>query len=288
MLLFAYTVAGFFNHAILIALHETAHNTPFPHSKQLQNKLFSIFINLPIGVPCAVAFKKYHRDHHKYLGHDGFDPDLPTEMEAKLFANSVSKFVWVLFQGFFYSIRPLIVRPLPVQPMEALNVTVQILFDIFVFMYLGPKSLMYMIIGSFLGMGLHPMAVHFISEHYMFKNGFETYSYYGPLNHFTFNVGYHNEHHDFPNIPCSLLPKVREIAPEFYDNLPSHNSWTSVLFDYIFDPAIGPYTRIKRKNTIGKPGHANKVNGIAAHRNGQDTEANGRVTEGMIGHSKTD
>ena len=109
-LLFAYTVAGFFNHAILIALHETAHNTPFPHTKQIQNKLFGIFINLPIGVPCAIAFKKYHRDHHKYLGHDGIDPDLPTEMEARLFANSVSKFVWVTFQGFFYSIRPLIVR----------------------------------------------------------------------------------------------------------------------------------------------------------------------------------
>ena len=172
--------------------------------------------------------------------------------------------------------------------MEALNITVQILFDIFVFVYLGPKSLMYMIIGSFLGMGLHPMAVHFISEHYMFKNGFETYSYYGPLNYLTFNVGYHNEHHDFPNIPCSLLPKVREIAPEYYNDLPSHNSWTKVLFDYIFDPAIGPYTRMKRKNMIGKPGHAKKVNGITTQSNGQDTEANGSVTDDMNGRSKTD
>uniref|UniRef100_A0A090XDI1 Putative fatty acid desaturase n=1 Tax=Ixodes ricinus TaxID=34613 RepID=A0A090XDI1_IXORI len=96
----------------------------------------------------------------------------------------------------------------------------QLAFDALVYKFCGGRVLFYMIGGSLMAMGLHPVAGHFVSEHYMFKKGYETYSYYGCLNWVTFNVGYHMEHHDFPGVPGSKLPLVKKIAGEFYDDLP--------------------------------------------------------------------
>jgi sphingolipid delta-4 desaturase len=106
----------------------------------------------------------------------------------------------------------------------------------------------------FLAGGLHPCAGHFISEHYVFPHldaTQETYSYYGKLNWLTWNVGYHNEHHDFPYVPWSRLPALKKLAPEFYDNLAVCDSWTGVIWDYIMRDELGPYNRVKRQPPAG-------------------------------------
>jgi len=247
ILVLAYVVGGTLNHSLSLGLHECAHNLVFGHHRPLANRLIGFFANLPLGGPASVTFKKYHLDHHKYQGDQLMDVDLPTQIEGVLFSSPVGKLFFVILQPLFYCFRPVLVLPKNVTRLEIANWLIQITFDVIIYYSFGGKALAYLFLGTLLGLGLHPIAGHFIAEHYVFVKGIETYSYYGPLNLITFNVGFHNEHHDFPNIPGFRLPEVKKIAPEFYDNLPCHNSWIKVLYDFITCTELGPYARIKRK-----------------------------------------
>jgi hypothetical protein len=61
-------------------------------------------------------------------------------------------------------------------------------------------------------------------------------------------VGYHNEHHDFPSISWTRLPALRALAPEFYNTIPSHPSWPMVTINFIRDKEVGLFARAKRLN----------------------------------------
>jgi len=92
----------------------------------------------------------------------------------------------------------------------------------------------------------------------------ETYSYYGPLNYLTYNVGLHNEHHDFPAVPWTRLPKLRELAHEFYDDLPCHQSWVGVMWQFVLDDNVGLWCRLKRKEGGRKVGNASNERRVLA------------------------
>jgi sphingolipid delta-4 desaturase len=240
----AYVIGGTANHNLMLVCHELSHNLGFKNPTH--NRFFSMFANLPLGVPSAISFKRYHLEHHRYQGEDHIDVDIPTLLEGAVFANAFMKTLFIFFQILFYGFRPLIVSPKKPTKMEAMSLACALSFDAAIYYLWGPSALAYLLASTFLGAGLHPVAGHFISEHYVFVEGQETYSYYGPLNWFCCNVGYHNEHHDFPAVAGANLPKVRAMAPEFYDNLTQCESWPGVIYNYIMDPTIGPFSRVKR------------------------------------------
>lgn len=246
LILAAWAIGGTVNHTLQLAVHELSHNLAFPGTTP--NKILAIFANLPTGVPSAMTFIPYHMEHHQNQGVDGIDVDIPSMWEVNLFNNStIMKLIWTFFQPFFYALRPLVCKPRENKSnWEIVNYVVIFAWDAFIWYKLGGRSLAYLVSGSLLGLGLHPCAGHFIAEHYEFIKGTETYSYYGPCNFFNLNVGYHNEHHDFPKVPWTKLPKVREMAPEFYEDLPHYTSYLYVFWKFITDPTIGPYSRVKR------------------------------------------
>lgn len=260
MLFFGYTLGGVINHSLTLAIHDISHNVVFGNRYPLANRLFGMWANLPIGVPMSISFKKYHVEHHRYLGVDGYDTDLPTKYEGLFFSNIPLKILWLSLQPLFYTVRPFYVRPKPPSKLEILNTMVQIIFDLLILYFIGYKALVYFVGGTIICTGLHPMAAHFIAEHYMFDRGYETYSYYGPWNYLTFNVGYHMEHHDFPYIPGSRLPEVKRIAAEFYDPLPQHSSWLRVIWEFLMHKDKGPMARVKRdyEETFGNSKKRNR------------------------------
>ncbi|PYK72489.1 MAG: fatty acid desaturase, partial [Verrucomicrobia bacterium] len=70
------------------------------------------------------------------------------------------------------------------------------------------------------------------------------------------------EHHDLPSIPWNNLPKLRALAPEFYDCLKYHSSWSRLLFQFIFDKRYTLFSRIERMKRSGN----SRVGGAAVNR----------------------
>ncbi|KAJ5281503.1 Sphingolipid delta(4)-desaturase [Penicillium angulare] len=272
----AYFIGATSNQNLFLAIHEISHNLAF--RSPLGNRLLAIFANLPIGLPYSAAFRPYHLTHHKSLGVAGLDTDLPTAVEAFFLNSLLGKTFFCTFQILFYAVRPMFIYSPPFTSIHLLNLFVQLSFDFFLVRFSGSLNpFYYFIASSFLAGSLHPCAGHFIAEHYFFskvKTGGtesladlktkpasktppthplnsiappETYSYYGPLNILTYNVGLHNEHHDFPAIPWTKLHKLHDIAAEFYEPLPCHRSWVWVIWTFILDENVGPWCRVKRE-----------------------------------------
>ena len=243
----AWCFGAFVNHALYVLTHECTHNLVFKSTRS--NQLAGIVCDFALVVPGALAFRKYHRYHHRYLGQYQRDPDIVSRTEARLVGHGpLRKTVWVFFLGISQALRPLKLKALRGIPIWdrwiAANVAAQIVVDGLILVFLGPRALAYLGLSTLFALGLHPLGGRWIQEHYLTREGQSTYSYYGPLNTLCFNMGFHNEHHDFPSVPWNRLPQLRRLGDEFYRDLASYRSWTAVLLKFIFDSAMSGYSRL--------------------------------------------
>lgn len=243
----SYFIGGTINHALFVILHECTHNLVF--KKPIWNRVMALIVNFPQFFPSSMQFFKYHMLHHTNQSEFDYDADLAGKPEAAWIGNSRMK---KLFAIFLFSFVQGMVRPSRLKKVKFydkwffINVLTQFSFLIIFYLLTGWGALFYLFLSTIFALGLHPMGGRWIQEHYIVREGQETNSYYGPLNKLCFNMGYHNEHHDFMKVAWSRLPKAKAMAPEFYDNLFYYDSWIWSLKRFIWDKNPTFFDRIVR------------------------------------------
>lgn len=247
ILLAAYCVGAFADHTLFVCVHECSHNLVF--KKRGLNVAASLVANLPLVFASSISFKKYHLKHHAYQGIVNLDADMPGKWEAKLIGNStIGKSLWLLFYPIVQATR-LARMSKEIKALDTLTVVnwlIQAAYVFTIIYFWGWYAILFQFLSFFFSVGLHPLGARWVQEHFLTNGEQETKSYYGPLNVVNLNVGFHNEHHDFPSVPWNHLPKLHREAKEYYDNLSSHKSYTRLLLKFLFDPELSIYSRMAR------------------------------------------
>jgi sphingolipid delta-4 desaturase len=244
IVLVGYVVGAWLSHVCWVLIHEATHN--LTARSRWVNHVAGFLANVPLLVPSYAAFRKYHLLHHRRQGDYRADADLPSVVEARRFGRSVlGKALWFLAYPVVQLRRTARLRDHPVfDRLVVANVVFTLAVDAAVLVFLGPWALLYLGVSLFASIGLHPLGARWIQEHYVFRPPQETYSCYSPANVLQLNVGCHVEHHDLPYVAWHRLPEVRRRAPEFYEGLYAHRSWTGLLLRFLFSRRMSLFTRV--------------------------------------------
>ncbi|HXA37971.1 MAG TPA: fatty acid desaturase [Phenylobacterium sp.] len=217
-------------------IHEAQHGLIFRGPKA--NRAIALVANLGLVTPSAMAFFHYHGWHHAAMGDYEMDVGIPTQAEARWVGDSAwRKALWLAAFPVFQGLRTAKFRgrePFWTGWMIA-NTAIQIAAGIGVLDFWGPRALAYLALSYALSIGFHPLGTRVIQEHFVVAEGQETGNYVGWASLLECNFGHHAEHHDFPRIAWSRLPRVSRMAPEFYRDTPVFRSRIALMVSFILD-----------------------------------------------------
>jgi len=269
ILISAYTFGAYLSWGCMTMGHEGSHGLVSPI--RAINKIQSIIAFLPVFTgPFGTFWAIEHMFHHQVvvdkMNRYGPQQNAPLKkiITTVLFINVVSvlftlsslvAFGRIIINGALYFIGQ---RPTPYpesykmqpyanfpqvasSPWFVINMLALITFNSVIIYNYGFVPVIYFFLCNGIVNGLHPLGMRQVQEHYMQKKGQPTNSVYSPFSFFLFNLGFHNEHHDFPTVPWNRLPQIRKMAPEFYNTLFYYDSYTQVLIEFFTNPGI-PYT----------------------------------------------
>jgi len=242
----ALTIGATIDHSLWVLIHDYTHESVFEGA--LMNKLGLLIADMTHVLPAAVPFRHYHRMHHGYLNETYSDPDMPALWEDRIFGHSaIGKALWLASFPITQPLRNLRYGPgVYLSPWWLINGVINGGYFLLLGYLWGISAMIFLGISTLFAVGLHPLGARWVAEHYSFHPKQETFSYYGPINWVAFNIGYHNEHHDFPRIPWNKLPEVKRVASEYYDGLLYHTSYLWIFYNFIFNPNFTLCSRVVR------------------------------------------
>ena len=228
-------VGQFLCHSISTFAHEIAHQRIFASNRGNMLALFLLEAGTLAFSQSLDYIAVHGPSHHRYLN----DPLRDYEWwDRRQVFHLKSKPVWRLFQAIFHLLpggklltTTLLDRLVPKDTnrhivhrdsskfLQYSLIAASLLLCLVSGWLINWKAPLYIIWSSSIMIGVWGITFHgqAIAEHDVNDKG-KTFSTYGWINLFLFNTGYHDEHHTFPQIPWIYLPKVRELAPEYFQN----------------------------------------------------------------------
>jgi len=263
-LLASYTLGAWLAFVLQVIGHDGTHRLVFKNGPL--NRLVAIFAFLPLFLgPFGTFWMFEHMWHHNVVVDKSFrygpQQNGPikkaiysalfivvvnivfainaAKLGVKILLNLPNKFSgksdWVP-EGFV--VPPYTRFPQALNGWTGFNILCCFLYNVLLIAFGGFYPFFYQFFASMAMNGLHPLGMRQVQEHYFLVKGQPTNSVYTSWHTIFLNIGHHNEHHDFANIPWNRLPKLTAIAPEYYLNLKHYTSYTQVLVEFFTNPGI--------------------------------------------------
>lgn len=268
---FCSTGGALLAHMSFLGMHEVTHDHFFADSTS--NMVWGFLIQTPLVLPVSTLFRKFHAIHHATLA-NAEDPDEPSAFEERWFLGSaLGRAVWASSQWLWYIVRPLGMPELAERAsadrwkdvlcfawqgasLFGLAHALAALHGPAAWADAATKALSYCALSIMFAMGPSPLlfSAHFLAEHRpssvlpppALKAGLPplpahlpeapSFNYYGPGNLVSYNVGYHTEHHDFPNVSGFRLPALSKRFKGYYDWQPICPGWWQSVAAFILEP----------------------------------------------------
>ena len=147
----AYLAGPTLDHALWVLIHDCCHN--LVSHRRWVNRATALIANLPMVVPAAMSFCKYHLLHHRHLGEQDLDADLAGPTESRIVGqSSVRKMLWLASMSLVLgTIRPRRMKGVPlVDRWIVINAATQLVVISVLIWWAGAAPLKYLLASTIL------------------------------------------------------------------------------------------------------------------------------------------